>query len=430
MPAAAAPSQSPQTQNANARALVLQRGIDEWLNIYSNSQTPTTGQVYNIPIRNVGLIKRFVVQVAAKINNATGGETQTLCPFGMSQFFSNFTLTDLSNQQRVNCPGWLLSMIASAKRRNAFGQVPVLVNGTPGAATTYPHADATSPLAIADGTITGPEVTVFGFGNAFNGTSQSTLTSNGQLMYAASLAAATGGYVFAHFEVPVAYTDHNLAGAIFAGVTSATMNLQLTINPNMFLPASATDNTLGLFQSSASPSTAALSTTNITLYQNIIDQVPIGQNGGPVLPLLDLSTAYLINNTAIGSVIQSQDNPIPYANFRSFYSTTIVFDNAGTLNTGSDVNYFALQSANYTNIWKLDPFTAALKARLIIGSDPPKGTYYFDHRSKPINTIQYGNMELIVNPSSVGGNTAQFLVGWEQLALINQVTQAGSLYGS
>lgn len=413
----AAPSQSPQQQNAMARQLVLQRGIDEWLNIYSNSQVPTPGQVYNIPVRNVGLIKRFVVQVAAQILNATGGETQTLTPFGMSNFFSNFTLTDLSNQQRVNTTGWHLSMIASAKRRKAFGLVPVLVNGVQNATATV------TPLAI-------PEVTVFGFGNAFSGTSSSTFTSNGQLMYAASLAAGTGGYVFAHFEVPVAYTDHNLAGAIFAGVTSATMNLALTINPNMFLPASASDVTLGLFQSSASPSTAALSTTKITLYQNIIDQVPIGQNGGPVLPLLDLSTAYLLTNTAISGVVQTQDNPIPYANFRSFYSTTLVYDNAGTLNTGTDVNYFALQSANYTNIWKLDPFTAALKARLIIGSDPPKGTYYFDHRSKPINTIQYGNMELIVNPSNVGGSTAQFLVGWEALALINQVTQAGSLYGS
>lgn len=401
-------TQSPQAQNAQARQLVLNQGIDEWLNIYSNSQTPTLGQVYNIPVRNVGLIKRFVIQVAAKINNATSGESQTLTSFGMSNFFSNITLTDLSNQQRVNTTGWHLSMISSAKRRKVFGSAPVLNTG------------GTS--------ITVPQLTVFGFGNAFQGTSSTTQTSGSQLMYAASLGAATGGYVFAHFEVPVTYTDHNLAGGIFAGVTSATMNLAFTINAGMFA-ASGADATLALYQSSANPSTATLSTTKITVYQNILDQVPMGQNGGPILPLLDLSTAYLLNNTAVSAVTQSQDNPIPYANFRSFYSTTIVFDNAGTLNTGSDVNYFALQSANYTNIWKLDPFTAALKARLIIGNDPPSGTYYFDHRSKPINTVQYGNMELIINPSSVSSG-ASFLVGFEALALINQVTQAGSLYGS
>lgn len=410
-------AQSPAAQNAMARQLVLQRGIDQWLQIYSNSQTPTLGQQYNIPPRNVGLIKRFVVQVAAQIVNTTAGETQTLTPFGMSNFFSNITFTDLSNQQRVNTAPWHLAMIATAKRRRGFGSIPIMVNGSTA------NAGAGSPLAI-------PEVTLFGFGNAFAGTSASTLASNSQLMYAASLAAATGGFVFAHYEVPIAYTDHNLAGAIFAGVTSATMNLQLTINPNMFAGASATDSTLALYKSSAQPSTASLGTTRISVYQNIIDQVPIGQNGGPVLPLLDLSTAYLFNNTSIGGIVANQDNPIPYANFRNFYSTSLVYDNAGVLNTGVDISYIALQSANYTNIWKFDPFTAALKARLILGHDCPSGTYYFDHRQKPINTIQYGNMQLIVNPTAVGGATAAFLVGWEQLALINQVTQAGSLYGS
>jgi hypothetical protein len=399
---------SPQQQNAMARQVVLQRGIDEWLQIYTNSQTPVLGYTYNVPMRNVGLIKRFVVQVAAHIANATSGETQTLCTFGMSNFFSNFTMSDLSNQQRINTAGWHLSMIASAKRRRPWGAANVLNTGG-------------TSIAV-------PQVTVFGFGNAFQGTSSATLTSNSQLMYAASLAAATGGYVFAHFELPVAYTDHNLAGAIYAGVTSATGQLSFTVNANMFLANNASDYTLGLYYSSASPSTATLGTTNITVYQNIIDQVPIGQNGGPVLPLLDLSTAYLMNNTALTGIVSNQDFPIPYANFRSFYSTTVVLDNAGTLNTGSDVNYWALQSANYTNIWKLDPFTAALKARMIMGADPPKGMYYFDHRNKPINTIQYGNMQLILNGTVSAGATC--LVGWEALALINQVTQAGSLYGS
>ena len=406
--AASAPSQSPQQQNANARALLLQQGIDEWLPIYSNSQTPTLGQIYNIPVRNVGLIKRFVVQVAAQILNATGGETQTLAAFGMSNFFSNITLTDLSNQQRINTTGWHLAMIESVKRRKPFGYVPFYNTG----GTT---------LAV-------PQVTVFGFGNAFQGTASSTFASGSQLLFAASLAAGAGGYVFAHYEVPVTYTDHNLAGGIFASVTSATMNLALTVNAQMFA-ASGADATNSLYQSSANPSTATLGTTKITVYQNIIDQVPMGQNGGPILPLIDMSTAYLLNNTAVTSIAVSQDNPIPYANFRSFYSTTLVYDNNGVLNTGGDVNYFALQSANYTNIWKLDPFTAALKARLILQADTPKGTYYFDHRTKPINTVQYGNMQLIVNPSAVTAGAA-FFVGFEALALINQVVNAGSLYGT
>jgi hypothetical protein len=39
-------------------------------------------------------------------------------------------------------------------------------------------------------------------------------------------------------------------------------------------------------------------------------------------------------------------------------------------------------------------------------------------------------MQLIANPSTVTDSQTAFLVGFESLALINMITQAGSLYGS
>jgi hypothetical protein len=69
-------------------------------------------------------------------------------------------------------------------------------------------------------------------------------------------------------------------------------------------------------------------------------------------------------------------------------------------------------------------------SRLILGDDFPLGMYYFDFRNKPVSTIQYGNMQLLVNPSTVTDNQSNLLVGFESLALINMITQAGSLYGS
>ena len=167
----------------------------------------------------------------------------------------------------------------------------------------------------------------------------------------------------------------------------------------------------------------------ITVYQNYLDQIPIGKSG-PILPALDLSTAYLLNYTQAAGLVSNTDNPFPYANFRDFLSTTVIYDNAGTLNTGSDINYFALQAANYTNLIKLDPYTAAFFGRNRMQLDFPKGTYYFDHRDKPISTVQYGNMSLVMNPSTVTNSTSAAYLGYEALALINQVTQAGSLYGT
>jgi hypothetical protein len=179
-----------------------------------------------------------------------------------------------------------------------------------------------------------------------------------------------------------------------------------------------------------------LTSFNIEIYQNFLDQLPIAQQGGPILPLLDLSTAYLLNNTAVSGVVANQDNPIPYANFRDFMSTTVIFDDpsVGPLAPGNpggmNINYWSLQSANYTNIFKVAPGTNQLLSRLVIGDDFPWPMSYFDFRNKPVSTIQYGNMQLIVNPQVVTDSQTAFLVGFESLALINMITQAGSLYGS
>jgi hypothetical protein len=122
----------------------------------------------------------------------------------------------------------------------------------------------------------------------------------------------------------------------------------------------------------------------------------------------------------------TQDYPIPYANYRSFLSTYFIYDKGGTLNNGTDINYVALQSANYTQIFKMSPIELALMSNIKFGIDFPSGVYYVDHRNRPINTNQYGNMELIINPSTVNAN-AQVLVGYEAFGQLAMMTQAGSL---
>jgi hypothetical protein len=121
---------------------------------------------------------------------------------------------------------------------------------------------------------------------------------------------------------------------------------------------------------------------------------------------------------------------LPYANFRSYLSTLVIYDNAGVLNAGTDINYFSLATANAMNLFKYDPFVAQLiNGRNKINDDWPLGTYYFDHRAKPLSTLTFGNMQLNVNPSSVGAN-ALLLVGYEYFALQNQLQQQGSIQSS
>jgi hypothetical protein len=407
--------------NMAIRRAVISQAIDMYQTIYANTITSGAGSVINIPLRNVGLVKRLLVRVRATVVGSTSGGLLTLTKYGIGNFFSNVILTDLSNQQRINTSGWHLAMVQTAKRRRAYGSAMALDYST----------------TFTEGTnVYNP----FGFGNNFNGTNAVGNTQPGNWATASpGVQSATpqitsggtdGGEVDLFLEIPVSYSDHDLRGAIYANVNNATFNLQLTVNPNLIV-AGTSDPTLAMYQS-ANGATAgsSLTTFDVEVIQNYLDQIPRNSQNVVQLPMLDLSTAYLLNNTAVSGVVANQDNPIPYANYREFMSTTVCYDNAGNQNLGTDIAYFALQSANFTNIWKVLPKTAALWARLILGDDPPPSMYYFDHRHRPINTRTYGNMELVINPSLVSGATASFLVGWESLAIINLVTGAGSLFGT
>jgi hypothetical protein len=387
------PSQpNPQDVNMAARNAVLARSIDMMQPIFQTTLAGTIpGQVLNIPLRNVGLIKKLLVKISFDIT-PVAAETHTLTPFGLANVLSNVTFTDLSNQQRVNTTGWHLHFLSCLRRQQVYGA----------AYTT----DSPAP-----GTVIAP----WGIGSNFN------------VIYSPPVVAGAVAHCTMYYEVPIAYSDFDLRGAIYGSVVSATMNLQLTINQNFEVTSAATDITDAVYQSSSGV-LGTLSNFDVQVYQNYLDQLPIGKNG-VVLPILDLSTAYLLNNTNTTGMVVNQDFPVPYANFRNFMSTIAVFNNAGALGVGADVAFWALQSANYTNIFRLDPVTVAHLNRNIQGVDMPAGVYTFDHRRRPISTVQYGNMSLVLNPSVVAAG-ANLMIGYEALGMINMVTQAGSLYGN
>lgn len=393
--AAPANNVSPQQANMMARSLILRGGqvgnvyyppaLDVWQPqnpvLPSN---PGLGSVITMYVRNVGLVKRLVLQFTATITAGSGA--LTLTKNGLANFVSNVTFYDLGNNQRINTTGWHLTAISSAKRKRVFGA----------AVTTD------TPL---------------GYGNV-----------NNRVMYAPPSIAASGTTeVDFVLEIPFVKNDMDLRGAIFADVTQATMQVQVTINPNMFV-ANTADPTLAVYQS-ASAVLGTLSGLTVQMYQNYLDALPRNpQNGAPILPAIDLGTAYLLNATASGLPVANQDNGISFINAREYESVAFIYDNNGVQNVnGSDINYVSLQSANFTNILNLNGKMLGLMQRNILGDDFPAGMYYLDFRHRPINTNQYGNMQLVVNPATVGGSGAVILLGWEAYAIIGLVNQGGSL---
>lgn len=363
--------------NAMARQLILANGVDRLQSIFSQTVNGANQPVVNVTPRNVGLIKGFFVDITATLTNGATN-TANLTKFGPANILQQITFTDLQNNTRIQTAGWHMHLLNTARANRPFGMAQTL---------------SSAPVA---------------YGNNFD-----------EISASATLAANAAGTVKMRYYVPLAYSSSDLRGAVFANVVNATMQLQLTLNSTPFV--SSGDATLAVY----SGNTGALGNVTIDVYQHYIDQLPT-TSAGYVLPLMDLSTFYDIKNTSVNGLTVGQDYPIPYANYRSFLSTFFIFDNGGTLSAGTDLNYIALQSANFTNIFKTTPIDLAMLARVAIGTDYPNGTYYISHRNKPINTNQYGNIELVLNPSTVNSN-AQVLVGYEALGQIQIMSQAGSL---
>jgi hypothetical protein len=371
-----------QRDNDYARAVVLSAGVPRLQQIYSNAVDPDTQNVLIINPRNVGVIRGFLVKVSGSIIvDGTDTDTATLSPLGISNALSNVQLTDFNNVTRINCPGWLLNVINSAKQPMVF-------------AGAY-----------------APNVPI-GYGN------------NWDVMVAPSTIADTvSSAVQVYYYVPYAYAANDLRGAVWAGIVNATAQLQLTINPTPGVDA--TDRTSAIYYGSDGITWDG--NVTVTVWQDYIDQIPTS-GGAPILPMFDLSLTYQLQQTSLQGLVDGQDFPIPYANFRSFLSTTVVLDNGTTpfLNNGDEVNYFSLESANSSLIFKFGAEEAALMARNVFMADPPLGVYHFSHRQRPIDTQQFGNMQLNVNPNSSINAAAQLLVGFEFFATLNQVTYPGT----
>lgn len=388
VPATQQVQQTPAQQNAGARALVLSTSVNMWQQIFSAAFTPANQNVINVPVNNVGLITGFLVKVSGSIHN-TGGTLATLSAFGASNVLSSIVFTDLTNTIRIQTTGWHLGLINSAKQPLVFGG------------------------AYA------PNVPV-GYGN--NWTVQSA---------PATIATTVTSAVQFYYYVPLAYSPSDLTGAMFASAINAQSYMQLTINTNPCVDAGI-DATLAVYGGSVGSWSGNVT---ITVWQNYLDQLPrypagqVPENSpyGPyILPVTDLSNLYMLNNTAFSGLVPGQNYNIPFANYRTFLSTTVVYDNAGVLNVGSDVNNFSLLASNTTQIFNYGPQEAALFARSTFMADPPKGCYYFSHRSSPIQTINFGNINLAINPSAVTAG-AGLLVAWEQIANVSQVQFAAAL---
>jgi len=377
--------------NLMNRQAIVASALRRQQEISNTSFAPTTQTVLNIQPRYAGLILGFFVTVIATMT--LGTNNALLTQFGPSNLIQQVRFDDLSNNTRIQTTGWHLNAVNTAKAKQPFNACDTINN--------YPVA----------------------YGNVFTN----------DIAVAPSTLTTAGGTAKFTYWVPLAYSELDLRGAMWANVVNATANLQLTLSTSaQACVAANADPTGAVYQFDGTGATFTITNYNVVVHQVYYDQLPVDQKGNQILPVIDLSTLYMLTNTTLTGLVTGNDFPIPYANFRSFLSTTVIWDNAnaGVYNAqGTDINYWLLQTANFTNIFKYPPWFAGIYERMAINDDFPKGMYYFDSRAKPINTIQYGNQQLIINPLGTVNAGANLRVGWEMFAITNTLVGAASLAG-
>lgn len=403
---AAQQQQNAAAANALANQLIRAQAIEMFTQLAPVSLSPSVtnaGQVINITPRNVGLLKGFYVEYSAQVKNTNASVAITPTNLSALNLITNVQFTDLQNNVRVNCPAYQIGFLNTLKQKNPF-------------ATSFLNTTIDTPVRYGANT-TATVQGVAGTDTVFAATS--------------SIASGATGVVTGTLWVPIAYSDHDYRGAIYANVINGQMNLQFTLNST---PGYVTGGAqmLAMYGPADSATTVQILNTTITVTQVYMDQLPVDPRTGlPILPQRDLATIYELKNTTFSAAVPGNDFPMQYPNFRDVISSIILADNLGAPTSIANVaNYFALQAANSTNIFKRSASLNQALVRNIMGFDLPTGITYFSFRGKPLSTTQYGNLQLVFNPTNSWASNFAIYHCWESFASIATISQAGSLAAS
>src|SRR5271166_4625056 len=120
--------------NMSIRQNILANSVPVLQNVRSGSLANMTfgvPQTWTVLASNVGLIRRFFLELTGIVNGGAGTFTPTTMG-GLANILSNVQFIDQNNRLRINTTGWHLHLAASQKRRRIFG------NATPLAGLTDP----------------------------------------------------------------------------------------------------------------------------------------------------------------------------------------------------------------------------------------------------------------------------------------------------
>lgn len=374
-------------QSYAVRQSILANAIPVLQNVRSGAMTYAAGSptTVNLLASNVGLIRRFFLEISGTLNCSSG----TLTPSGpgLSNLLSNIQFTDQNNRLRINTSGYHLHLAASEKRKRPFGSAILATTGQ----TDPTGMGANFPVQTSTGAVT---------------------------------AGTPKNFTFI-WDIPVVNSNTDLSGAIYANQTTSNNQLQFTINPNAFLINTA-DQLNAAYMMSVALGTSLPTLTNLTwtLYQDFLDQLPVGNDGFAVLPQSDINFALCYQLINAGVQVAGADNLYALPPFNIYQNLMLFWDNFGyTGVVGSDVQYLKVQISNTYILRQWDPSMLAVLTRNLVGSDMPGsaiatnsgGVYNLDFRHKPLTVAQLSSTNIVFRPNTVQSANSSLNIGQEYL---------------
>lgn len=345
---------NPQQQNAMARQMLLQTSlpIRKKIGVFTGFALGSTAR---IRLLNVGLTTNVQLKISYNLTTTLGPIQSN---FGGAVIANQITLTDYNQIERVNTDGYSLKALRAFKRRRFDGL-------TSAAYPQYPALSNTTEFeSFQSGNVTAQPNSVF-------------------------------------IDVPFA-VDADMGNLTGISLSQAVVGEQF-VTVKFADALLGTDPLLFPYQS-AGTSTASLDgTITVEVWQEYLQPQNV-----QFIPMIDASTIYEVKGLFKSSsdISSNGEKLINYPNVRTVMSSFhIGLDNSVPMG-GTKYGDIELL-ANSSQILSQDSYES--KRRLMygeLGGNIGVGTIYMNHRSFPISTAIYGNVQLQLNFKTIaGGNT-------------------------
>ncbi len=355
-------------QNAQLRSLLLSSAPRMRKNLGTTVASGGLGSTSRILLFNVGLVTSLQIAVTCPITICTA--TAVPSPRAPYNLISRVRVTDYDGTDRVNWSGFQLFVINCVRSRMPYGvnnEGPIVTaNGS----------------SVLGGIITNPSVP--------------TAVGNGTLSFL--------------LDIPLAYDpEADLRGTILAQTAVGTMFLTIDWASSLL-----TQNSLDAVYTGAATTTVALNGVagpSVQVWQEYL--MPQTVQGVLPLPQIDLQTVYELmgNIRDNANLAASSEKLVNYPNVRSVIGGYFNYLN-GTSMLATDITQFRL-IANGNNILRDDTQTSQqVRQRNYLRGDIAPGTYWYLHRSKPIETALFGNIQAGITPNLVNSG-AILEIGFE-----------------